>query len=888
MKRLVAIAMVALCAAAQAVTITVRNFDADLATVYVNDVPTTNGQVVVIDGETAKIELKDFRNDYYFRFAPETQTDKQLAFASWEAGSGLVPADYAEQNPATFTVTEDLTITPNVNVKGYKWTADSSCATMENQWLQWNVKSHNDTMRTVTLGSCIANTAGTTTPSLPLDCVQRVEFNGKNYTIVALNTGLSNSYIDRIVLPHRFTTFGDNVSSGSNFKILELVGLAEASVTSVGITAFYYSAFNGFVGNFVPTNVQTLGTSAYHGLSGMTGELCLTAIKSLGGNAFKNCTGLTSIRIVSPGLTSISAFDGCTGLADVTIDASRLAGAGAFPSSVQRIVFIGAAPAHSVVGNMVSAQPSADGAHQLTMQVNPTETSWWALTAPPTENEIAAGLPEGCLGVFATDTGFRKAWVVADGDALGGTLLETDMTRQEGNAGYVTHGGLARDDELALTAPEGMTKCDLQHLMDGVWTTFDTKTGGSFTYKHDGQLTRAVWGVDGVILNVTTNGYSGGVSVELKSGSEVSPGIYSPGSVVWLSAAGSDAHPRSVFDKWTGGVPEGMESDAVLKLTLDVDTTVKAEFRPTEWLYNPTAKTIWDGEYTSTARIGDIVDRGMTFKDFKSGDYSLWLDFSLPIYNPDDPDNAYWITKLTTDGNTTWRRVRFGERIISMTGMMFVRSGALMEVEGLARTKITSMPQQFIYGAGAVPPISTLTYEAEDFVPETLRTIGVYAFASGPNLVGTLRLNVKTIGDLGRLRFNSVTNFEFLAEDVTTVPSFYNVSNPNSFTFASTNLVSSERAFNGNLKNLVFLAHAPTRTALDNMLWFPASGKTVIHADRHAPGWKALHAGFQPGERKAGPAGTWGVYQTASGKRFYIVQQDSPYGVKPGLLLRVE
>ena len=118
MKKLV-MAVVAVCVsvAAQAATLTVKNFDDDLATVYVNGEPTTDGQAIEVDG-TVTIELKDFRNDYYFRYAPASQTDRQLAFESWETGSKLVPAECATQNPATFDVTGDLAITPNVDVKG--------------------------------------------------------------------------------------------------------------------------------------------------------------------------------------------------------------------------------------------------------------------------------------------------------------------------------------------------------------------------------------------------------------------------------------------------------------------------------------------------------------------------------------------------------------------------------------------------------------------------------------------------------------------------------------------------------------------------------------------------------------------------------------------------
>ena len=35
----------------------------------------------------------------------------------------------------------------------------------------------------------------------------------------------------------------------------------------------------------------------------------------------------------------------------------------------------------------------------------------------------------------------------------------------------------------------------------------------------------------------------------------------------------------------------------------------------------------------------------------------------------------------------------------------------------------------------------------------------------------------------------------------------------------------------------------------------------------------------------AGPAGTWGIYQTAAGTRFYLVQRDSKYDKNPFTLI---
>ena len=38
-------------------------------------------------------------------------------------------------------------------------------------------------------------------------------------------------------------------------------------------------------------------------------------------------------------------------------------------------------------------------------------------------------------------------------------------------------------------------------------------------------------------------------------------------------------------------------------------------------------------------------------------------------------------------------------------------------------------------------------------------------------------------------------------------------------------------------------------------------------------------------EWRARPAGTWGIYQTAAGQRFYLVQRDSKYDKNPFTLI---
>lgn len=881
---------------ALAATLTVKNFDEDLATVYVNDVAVADGESVEVSG-TVKIELKDFRNDYYFRFAPASQTDRSLALGSWEG----VPEGYETVNPATFDVTGDLTITPNVNVKGYKWVAASDGKTAESAYFKWNVSSRKDVLRTVVLGACVANLVGSTEPSLPLDCVQRVEYNGKNYTITSFANAsgvLTGSYIDRIALPHKFSFIGQWFALGSNFKITAFPGIEECSITTVDHNAFEPNTaeFNGPATNFVPRSVVTTGQGAYKKRSGMTGVVDLPNIKSLGVDTFNGCSGLTGARLVSPVLETIgaSAFAGCTSLTNVTMDASHLTSVNAlaFISAVKRFVFVGAAPAQGTVDNIVGQQAAADGAHALQMQIDPTEPSWWALTDLPTANELASR-PSGCLGVYVTKDGKRKAWVVADGEAAGGTLLETDMTKS-GNAGYVAHGGLRQGEPLVLTAPEGMTKCELQHIdsSTGRWTTFAVKVGENISYTHDGELTRVVWRVDGdgVALSVAVaEGYDGSVSIELKNGEKLLDGVYSNNAEVWITATGSAAHPRSAFEKWTGDVPVGDETNGVLKLTLTKDTELTAVFRPLEWVYDPGTKKITDGYYLSSARTGDIVDYGMTFAGFTASDYTPWLDFSLPIYNPEDEEHVYWITTLTSGRTHSagWKRVRFGANIRLFTDGMFYTSMALEEVDGFELTQITSIPANFFHIYEQAPLYkSGVMAEAEDYIPDTLTVINSGSYQRAPAFKGTLRLRLPDLSQLGNMRIGSVTNLEFLAEGLMSFPSFASVISPNRVIFASTNLASVvQGALRAGLKELVFLAHAPARTALDNLLSNQTAYTTVIYADRHAPGWKELRATMTAEERTAKPEGAWGVYQTASGKRFYIVQRDSPYGKRPGFMV---
>src|SRR5574344_1219896 len=112
---------------AVASTLTVKNFDYDLCTVTVSQggnvlVPVSGSGTALVYEVSGEVTLAatDFQNDYYFRFAPAAVTDRTLALERWE---GLPDGADAAANPVTFTVSGNLTVIPNVDCKGYVWTA---------------------------------------------------------------------------------------------------------------------------------------------------------------------------------------------------------------------------------------------------------------------------------------------------------------------------------------------------------------------------------------------------------------------------------------------------------------------------------------------------------------------------------------------------------------------------------------------------------------------------------------------------------------------------------------------------------------------------------------------------------------------------------------------
>ena len=896
--------------------LTVQNFDDDLATVWVNDAPTTNGQQVAVSS-SVKIELKDFRNDYYFRFAPASQTDRTLALDCWEG----VPAGYEKENPATFDVTGDLTITPNVDVKGYCWEYQEvgDVKQLTNDVYRWAWVKWVDANRTVLFGPCIEPVVPATENNLVVDFIERVRCNGKNYQVSTFSLAnrvyaFTNSRAGTWAVPPRFSSFGTNLMGDSGFCITNVVGFYDIESCVVGDAPFSHAgaAFSGPATNFVPRNATSFGNYPYQSKTGMTGEVLMEKVTSIGSKCFYGCSGLTSLRITSPNLKSIAniAFAACTKMKDVTFAGSLANLTSIDASAFQSVVvtnfnFLVAPPASKTpLDNMLAQTTAGDGAHACRLTVDSSIAAWWALTAAPTEAELGVGLPENFMGVYVSDAGDRRAWIVSS-TPVGGILLVGDMS-MEGNAGFVPRTGLEIGSKLELKAPDGYDQCQLQHFVDGQWRTDKTISGTTVDYEHDGQLTRAVWSVDGAKLTKKVNGYGGAIDVTVVSGKEISEGIYEKGSVVRLTASGAAEHPTSHFAGWTKGIDAAQAGTATVEVTLDTDVEVTADFSPDEWIYtksNATSGTLTDGEWTMTATK---TDGELTINSASGGQNGvLWLDLALPVHDSENMEANYPITVLNCSP-VNMRKMRVAPHFRAITAGPFMPNSTVLErIDGLGASQMTSFGYAFLYECGKCP-LRTTVYEANDFVPPGLLTV-VSSLSGVPYLTGTYELNAVTcLYKAGSINFQllndrlyygtvdghvvGVTNILLTTEGLQEIPDgIFGNARVEAVTIGSTNLTttgtSAFKNYNGAFRSLTFLAHAPTVAALDNLVKVAATTNLTVYCSKFAPGWKDLRTkGYSTMEEWAArPAGCWGIYQTADGKkRYYLVQKDSKYDKRNG------
>jgi hypothetical protein len=592
----------------------------------------------------------------------------------------------------------------------------------------------------------------------------------------------------------------------------------------------------------------------------------------------------------------------------------------AFNKAITNLTWLSAPPAsREAFDNLITKVAAVDGAHGLNIYLPMATNGWWSYISPLTEAEIAANPPTGTVGAYVTEKGGRKGWIISNDD-VSSYILVTDQAKIT-NADYEIKAGLKPGDELTLSRA-GFTSCKVEgfDFTTCTWTNISTVADATFQYKHDGALKRFIWQIDGgVKLDVGVKCYGGSVTVA--GDQPIADNVYKQGASVVIIANNRTEHPTSRFVRWEGIEGEDALSQR-LTLTLTEAIQLRAVFEPDEWLYDSTTKLITDGEYTSSAAVTlNDVAKTVEVPLFTGGqNYNLLIDLSMPVYVPDDEDNPYYITSYSASSDVYTRRIKFGPKFSKFTkSSTFSGNAVLEQLDGLGASSVTEIPGYFLLRGGVAAPITLIEREANEVVPIGVKAIARSSFLNCYKLIGTLRMPCldkfdvyeQPGGDIFSNTADGVTNLVLTAESLDLGGACFANSFPNleELTLSPTNMTSCANSqfkmCSPRLKRLRFLAHPPSVTALNDMLT-PFSGHYAsfnqwadrtttsakpleIHCSRHIPAWRAIAAekDINSDEWKNRPVGTWGIYQMAAGKRFYLVHVDSKYGKAPGFFIRV-
>ena len=244
------------------------------------------------------------------------------------------------------------------------------------------------------------------------------------------------------------------------------------NLTYIGKYAFARcSNLSGDIADIVNPNVRTIEDRAFQDCRKLTGRLCLRSADYLGTSVFycsyeaqaagscvqeirlgkgqltellphsmlglfEHCTELTNFVVEAVSLTiGRYAFANCSGLRRIEFvipepvvfseKASFGTTTGTFAgcTSLEEVVFAGAAPTKDGLDTLLTAVAASDADKTCTIYASKKQPGWRELAAPLTDEELKVA-PVGCFGVYRD--GLRKAWLVhrnSPFDPTGMTLL---------------------------------------------------------------------------------------------------------------------------------------------------------------------------------------------------------------------------------------------------------------------------------------------------------------------------------------------------------------------------------------------------------------------------------------------------------------------------------
>lgn len=312
---------------------TMENYHSD-----VNTIPITPDIVVLEEGETQQLSLKNVNLNYYSSNLIWTSSNVAVATVN---ETGLVTA--VGEGSATVTCTLKKVESPYFNDSSYNPPSFGSCSVTVNKKIvvPQNIVFADAEVKRICVKNWDTNGDGELSYEEASDVTDLGRLFKDNKSITSFNeltyfTGLTSigegafaycSNLTSVNIPNSVKTLGNSVFQ--NCSNLASVTIPN-SVTEIGTLAFYYCEALSSVA--IPNSMTAIGTKAFTHCFGLTSITIPNSVTSIGDYAFDRCQNLTSITIPNS-VTSIGscAFYGCEELNTVTIPNSVTSiGAAAF------------------------------------------------------------------------------------------------------------------------------------------------------------------------------------------------------------------------------------------------------------------------------------------------------------------------------------------------------------------------------------------------------------------------------------------------------------------------------------------------------------------------------------------------------------------------------
>ena len=716
------------------------------------------------------------------------------------------------------------------------------------------------------------------------------------YRIMAIGASAFQgaTYLKELHLPTDLTSIGDNAFLGIN-GIEKILGLSDNTVENVGGAAFnsINSGGNSKIrwADIIPPCMKNAKGRLYSYTKCADEKAVFPAVETFSGD-WQPCgeTNMKEVEFLTTNTVSLPIYTFPTVMKATfhTSSFGTMASGGAFSSGLTNLTFKGGVPSQNKVDYLlVAVAGKSAGAYTATVVVDGRLAGWWHMMQTFSADDITSGkIPPDCFGVYATEGGVRKGWLVAEN--LGSVAVETISLLKDDPSSYAVHVFTGSENAKTLTntaATGGVV--EQFNFATHSWQVVSNFTGTSVTYNHPDTLSRIVWTVAGSVLSLSQNGYAGTVQVldpvtrEELTSLFAGRHVYATGTSFLLSAAGADAdysvpRPGCSFAHWSGDIGASNPALPEIVLTLDSDKSIAAAFAPDAWFVAADKKSMTDGAWTLACTVKSTTCQSVTIGKPSIYQTTGVLNLALPVRSAVESNTDVFVFESIASSafasETKVKAFYFPASIITVGGSAFASCKGFTKFEGFSTCGVTSLPSFTFSDIDARG--SSVTWE--DFIPQGLTEINTRAFYNAKVddadiIFASLR---KVATDLTVFNGAGITFAEFQSAGPMEFSGRLLPDGCKNMTFQSGDFLSMSVRSLGVLTNLTITAGVPDAGQLDNAIdgtAVQANGvcSLQIQVDATDAGWWHLAQPFSDVEIAAGkiPANCFGVYETKNGLR---------------------